>query len=244
MAISIGLLALLYAAYAAVVFVNQRRLIYYPTHGEPGTALEPWAEGGRIIGYCRPAGHPRAVWLMAHGNGGQASQRGYVLAHMAPDEALYVLEYPGYGLRGGTPSMASMNRAAAEAYQALRREHPGTPVCVLGESIGSGPASFLCTLAPPPDKLVLVVPFDVFASVASEHMPLLPVRLLLRDAWDNVEALRGYRGPVAIYGARDDRIIPPRHARRLAARLPGAAYIEIEGGHNDWPDSGRVRIER
>src|ERR1700677_339820 len=101
---------------------------------------------------------------MAHGNGGQAAGRDYVLRRMSKEDSLYVLEYPGYGSREGSPSLESINRAASEAYQLLRSQHPNTPVCVLGESIGSGPACALALEKIPPDKIVLVVPFDTLAS--------------------------------------------------------------------------------
>jgi len=242
--ITVAIVALAVLAAGVAVDFGQRSLIYFPTHDSVDTSLRPWVVAGKIIGYCRVAADPKAVWLMAHGNAGQASHREYVLGHMSESDSLYVLEYPGYGLRPGRPSKDSMNKAAAEAYQVLRREFPRTPVCVIGESIGSGPASFLASMKAPPDKIVLVVPFDTFASVASEHMPFFPVRAVLKDDWDNMGALRGYRGPIDIYGAIDDRIIPCEHAKRLAAALGNARLVMIEGGHNDWPQSALVRITR
>ena len=181
---------------------------------------------------------------MCHGNAGQAADRDYVLPRLAAQDSLYVLEYPGYGARAGSPSRAAFNQAAAEAYQLLRARNPHTPVCVLSESIGSGPACELTQLSPPPDKLVLVVPFDTLASVAAEHFPFLPVRLLLHDNWNNVAALSHYAGPVDIYGAKADRVVPIRHARALAQQVPQAKFIEFEGGHNDWADSEQVKIRR
>ena len=75
-------------------------------------------------------------------------------------------------------------------------------------------------------------------------MPFLPVRAMLKDNWDNIRALRDYAGPVDIYGAVDDRVVPCGHARRLAAALRNARFVLIEGGHNDWSASERVRIAR
>lgn len=238
------LLACAYLAVGGLVAVNQRSLIYFPTHDGAVTALSPWVAEGRVVGYCREVPRPGTVWLMTHGNAGQASRRGYVLAHISDTDSLYVLEYPGYGLREGRPSKDSMDGAASEGYRILRARFPQTPVGVIGESIGSGPASSLASARQPPDKIVLVVPFDTLASVAVEHMPLLPVRAMLKDDWDNVRALRGYGGPVDIYGAADDRVVPCAHARRLAAALPNARFTLIPGGHNDWADSDVVRITR
>jgi uncharacterized protein len=233
-----------YAAAVALLYFQQRALLFHPTHETPATALAPWLEGRRLLGCCREVGNPEAIWLVLHGNAGQAAHRDYVLPCLPPQDSVYVLEYPGYGARAGAPGREAMNRAAAEGYQALRARYPQRPVCVLGESIGSGPACALAGENPPPDKIVLVVPFDVLAEVAARHFPFLPARRLLRDAWNNVDTLRDYRGPVEIFGAEQDDIIPIRHARALARAVPQARFTAIPGGHNDWSEQLQVKIRR
>lgn len=216
--------------------------LYFPSHARVPTPLREWRVGGELFGYTRPAEAPRMAWLVCHGNAGQAAQRAYVCPCLPPSDAVYVLEYPGYGDRPGSPSMKAINAAAAAALAAVRQAHPGVPVGVLGESLGSGPASWLCSQPAPPDRLVLVVPFDNLLSVAREHLRWMPVSFLMRDKWDNVAALADYRGRIEIFGAAADDVIPVKHAQRLAAALPRAAYHELRCGHNDWSAPGLVRI--
>ena len=238
-----AVLAVVYVAVAALVYFRQRSLLYFPSHEKFSGQLVPWLAGGQTIGYCREMRNPHAIWLMMHGNAGQASDRDYVLSHISDGDSFYVLEYPGYGGREGSPSSESINQAASSAYQVLRKQHPGAAVCVLGESLGSGPACALAREKIAPDKIVLVVPFDNLVSVASQHFPFLPVRFMLKDRWDNVESLKGYKGPVDIFGAREDTIIPIEHARALANHFPSAHFLEIPGGHNDWSQAGEVKIK-
>jgi pimeloyl-ACP methyl ester carboxylesterase len=80
--------------------------------------------------------------------------------------------------------------------------------------------------------------------VAARRFFFLPVRPLLWDAWDNVETLRGYGGPVDIYGATQDTVIPIEHARALAGQVAGARFMPFDGGHNAWARSEQVRIGR
>jgi pimeloyl-ACP methyl ester carboxylesterase len=234
----------LYLVLVTIVFFIQRSMLFFPTHHAPSTRMTAWLDSKRTIGYCREVPNARTVWLMMHGNAGQAADRDYVLSRMSDGDSLYVLEYPGYGLREGKPCLESLNQAAAAAYHILRSQNPNTPVCVLGESIGSGPACALAQETIAPDKIVLVVPFDSLVGVASKRFFFLPVRLMLRDAWNNVESLRHYAGPVEIFGATGDDIIPIKHAMALAKQIPGAHFTTITGGHNDWSWNDQVKIRR
>ncbi len=222
----------------------ERSLLFYPTHRPHGNGLTPWVRNGEVIGYSRKVESPKNVWLMLHGNAGQASDRLYAIPCFSPDDSVYILEYPGYGNRQGIPSRESFNSAAKEAYEFLRETHPHIPVCVVSESIGSGPASPLSSLAYPPDKFVLIVPFDKLTLVAEDHFPSFLVRLLLTDKhnWDNIRALANYKGPVEIIGAKADTVIPVKHAKALAGAVSGAKLRIINGGHNDWSYLGRVKI--
>ena len=237
-------LVVLYLVVVAIVYFRQRSMLYFPSHEEVFTRLTPWSDGHQTIGYCREVPNAATIWLMMHGNAGQAAGREYVLPRMSDQDSLYVLEYPGYGSREGSPSRESMNRAASEAYQLLRKRNPHTPVCVLAESIGSGPACALAREKIAPDKIVLIVPFDTLPNLAAKQFPFLPVRLLLRDAWDNVESLKHYNGPVEIIAAIDDAIIPIEHARALAEQIPKAQLIAVAGGHNDWSSADELKIMR
>ena len=232
----------IFFALLAIVIVFQRKIIFYPSHRSETNCLFEWTINGHLVGYARKVNNPKNVWLFTHGNAGQAADRAYALQCFSDADSVFILEYPGYGARAGSPSKASFDSAAEAAYRELRRAYPYIPVCVIGESIGSGPASNLARLGSQPDKLVLVVPFDNLASVARDHLPLIPAGLVLFDRWDNVEALKSYSGKLEIYGAIDDQVIPIYHARALAQSLPIAVFHEIAGGHNDWFQSGLVKI--
>jgi Predicted thioesterase involved in non-ribosomal peptide biosynthesis len=219
------------------------KFLYFPSHLNESFGLTEWTIDGRLIGFASIVGKPTRIWLMCHGNGGQAAHRHIMRTCLPADESLYILEYPGYGRRPGKPSMASINAAAVEAFTSLRKQFPELPIGVIGESLGSGPASYLCSLDDTPDRLVLIVPYDKLVKVAKEHMRYLPVSLLMRDKWDNGKALAAYRKPVDIFAATRDTIIPIHHARALAGAVPHARFHEMTCGHNDWASLGLVKIE-
>jgi pimeloyl-ACP methyl ester carboxylesterase len=217
--------------------------LYFPSHLKETFGLSEWKIDDRIIGYADIVPNPKRVWLMCHGNGGQAAHRASLRDSLPPDESLYILEYPGYGQRPGKPSMKSINAAAVEAFTALRKQFPNLPIGVIGESLGSGPASYLCSRDDSPSRLVLIVPYDKLVKVAKEHVRFVPVGLLMRDKWDNGKALAGYKNRIDIFAATNDTIIPIHHARALAASLPHAHFHEMNCDHNDWTSLRLVKIE-
>lgn len=237
-------LVVFYIVLCVLMFAFQRSFLFFPSHDSPSSDLTAWISQGETIGFCREAHQPRTVWLMTHGNGGQAAHRDYVLDCLDANDSLYVLEYPGYGGRQGTPSRTAFDQAAREAYQLLTDQYPDTPIGVIGESLGSGPASALASANRPPDKIVLVVPFDRLHAVASRRFFFLPVKWLLLDNWDNIESLRQYPGPVDIYAARDDTVIPSEHARHLAQQIAHAHFRELPCGHNEWSTVADLQIQR
>ncbi len=222
---------LVYLGLLALLAGCQRRFIYYPSRMSRGEALqsarragvEPFRDaGGRFCGWRRSTnadGGSGGRVLVFHGNAGHAMQRiyyaeGFDAAGTAPWD-IFLFEYPGYGSRPGRPSEEKIMEAGASALAALIREDP-SPVYLVGESLGSGPA---CGLAAdyPEDVagLWLITPFTDLADVARIHYPFFPVRLLLRDNYDNMKALRSYRGPVAVLTAEHDSVVPARLGRRL-----------------------------
>lgn len=238
-----GVAAATYLLYAGFIYFVQDWLVFHPSHQPTAAGLSPWLIEGRLAGYSRGPASPRAVWLVLQGNGGQAGLRGY-FKNVPPDETLYIMEYPGYGQRPGEPSRESINAAASAAYHELRRRFPDRPVGVVGESFGSGPASQLALDPQPPDSVVLIVPVARFDLVLSRYVPFLPVRLLLRHNWDNLASLRTYRGPVTIYAAEKDEVIPREQTLLLAASLPAARLVWLPGGHGATGENDVVRLGR
>ena len=241
--ITIGVLAGIYLLLSFCFYLIQADIVYQPTHRPTSPELTRWQVNGQLYGYRRGPTAPRAVWLIMQGNAGQAGLRGY-FKNVPPDEAIYVLEYPGYGQRSGELTSASINAAATAAYQELRRQFAGLPVGVVGESFGSGPATLLARQTHPPESIVLMVPLARFDLVMSRYMPLVPVRLLLRHNWDNVASLHDYRGPVTIYAAENDRVIPREHTLMLAASVPQSRLVWLPGGHNDAGEDAVVKLVR
>jgi pimeloyl-ACP methyl ester carboxylesterase len=238
-------LGLVYSLFLLAVMFLQRRLIYFPTAMNPKVAeqiarrggFEAWRNsGGQIIGWHWPAlAASSGAVLIVHGNGGCAIDRAYLAGPIREASAVdvFVLEYPGYGVRDGTPSEQSWLAAADEAFERLPKN---VPIFVVSESLGAGVAAHLAGLHNANiSGVMLFAPYNDLASVAQGKLPILPVRLLLRDRFDPARWLRNYHGPVGVVLAEADEVIPAEYGRRLYEGYDGPKKIQIIPGahHND-----------
>lgn len=233
----------LYVLLALFVMLAQRKLIYYPARYSSDVAarlaqengFHPWRnKAGEIIGWHLPSKSPatQAV-LIVHGNAGCGFHRSYLAQpiHAAASADVYVLEYPGYGCRAGSPGQRAILAAADEAFEELADR---TPLYIVSESLGAGAAAHLAEKHKI-SGLALFAPYDRLSSVGQQAMPFLPVSLLLRDRFNPADSLKHYRGPIKVVVAEADRIIPAKFGQRLYDGYDGPKSIEVVrgAGHND-----------
>ena len=239
---------LVYAGLLLVMLGLQRHFIYFPGRAAEGDllerasawGLEPWRDqDGAIIGWRSPAigGAPaRNAVVVFHGNAGHALDRTYFVDGFAslPDAGdwqVHIFEYPGYGARPGRPSEGAIKLAAEQAVAMLQRDgqREGRRLVLIGESLGTGVACHLAARQPDAIAgLLLITPFTSLVDVGRHHYPFLPVRLLLRERYDNVRALQDYRGPVAFLLAGRDEVIPTRLGRRLHDGYTGPRKLIVQ----------------
>ena len=243
----------IYLLFVVLYAVKQRSLIYYPTTVpiEParqmaeGLGGAPWmGSEGQWQGWKVEAGatitnkkRPRAV--VFHGNAGMALNRSYYAELLSGFEAsgpweVYIFEYPGYGPRAGNPGKDAFAAAAVDAVEELLAQNTD-PMLIIGESIGSGVASELVRRRPEAvSALLLITPFDSMVNLARHHMPFLPVGLLLRDRYNNREALLDFDKPLIVVTAGKDSIVPTRLAEPLINQHTGPILhkVQPDAGHN------------
>jgi uncharacterized protein len=248
---ALGVALIAYLGMLILLTGCQKRLIYYPERVAEEDLLalaarmgvEEWrGENGEFFGWQAPApegsGPLRRV-VVFHGNAGMALDRTYyVQGFQWPPHRqrweVYLFEYPGYGARSGVPGEKVFYEAAGGALAQLL-SLDDTPLMVVGESLGSGVAARMAADFPGGiDGLVLVTPFTSLPDVAARHFWAFPVRLLLRERFDNVAALQHYAGPVAIVLAEHDEVIPADLGERLYENYEGPKKLWVQKGkgHN------------
>ncbi len=240
-----GSAAVVLVAVVAVAYLAQRRLLYFPTRNgldastrlAGAVGLEPWLDGvGRFIGWRapHPEGAPVARAVVLHGNAGTALDRIYLRDVLQgpglPRIEVFLLEYPGYGPRTGSPSQESIVAATVEAIDLLGGE---VPVFLVGESLGSAAAALAAEARPGVAGLLLVTPLASVTAVARRHYPFVPSSLV-RDAFRADLALPRYGGRVAFLVAGRDEVVFSDLGRELFEAYPGPKRMWEERGasHN------------
>lgn len=224
----------------------QDRLLYFPARAslaEFAGDLQPWPAPSGLRGLLAEPPGPGAVGtaIVFHGNAGHAGHRRlYAEALHRLGLRVILAEYPGYGPRTGTPGQAVLVDDATQTI-ALAAARFGQPLLVIGESLGAAVAAAASVrMAGATSGLLLITPWDKLEHVAAHHYPWLPVRWLLRDRYDTVEALRHATVPLVIVVAENDEIVPAPLGRTLHAAVGATNPLVVvrEAAHNDW--LGRV----
>jgi len=238
---------LFYLAACALVFSFQRKLLFVPTVRSAEQvsvlaqkdSLERWTNSsGVYLGLKRlcPGRTAEAAVLICYGNGGTATGRAMYadeLQSVAPVD-VYILQYPGYEDRAGEPTRETLLVAAAEALQAMGTNQP---VYLLGESLGTGVASYLAgQFSARISGLLLLSPYERLADVAQYQYPWLPARFMMRDDLWSGRYLASYHGPVAVMVAGRDDVVPERFGRKLFDEYGGPKQLWV------FPNCGHIQI--
>jgi pimeloyl-ACP methyl ester carboxylesterase len=229
----------------------QRRLMYFPCKASRAdlqaaadkAGFKRWENSKQeVIGWFRKSRREKAERsiLLLHGNAGCAPSWFHYADYFQAVEPtdFFILEYPGYGGRSGSPSQTNILRAADEALKNIPRN---CQVFLVGESLGTGPACYLAgTYSQSIRGAFLVAPYTSITAVAKKHIPLFPIKLMLRDKYPAEEWLTHYDGPLAVLLAGKDRTVPSELGRELFEHYRGPKKLWVRQGasHDDVHDPG------
>jgi pimeloyl-ACP methyl ester carboxylesterase len=238
-------------AYALSLFVLQRAMIFGGKRRGPIPAAPPpvfelaarialQTPSGRVDALYMPprrapdAGAKAPAILFAHGNAELIEQfPEWFEAVRPPDVAVLLVEFPGYGWSEGEPTASSVREALAVAHDWLsaRPEIDRTRIIGYGRSLGG---AAMCTLVGHRPLAALILS-STFTSLRPFAWRMLAPPVLLRDAFDNLAAVKRFEGPVLIVHGSIDELIPYEQGQALAAATKRATLVTYRAGHNDCP---------
>ena len=238
-------LILVVALYWTLLFLLQRRMLFPapPLGHAPGLPAEVrsvWLQSpaGRTEALFLPpntdAPVPAPLLLFAHGNAELADY--WVVSFHEPRQwgmGVLLVEYPGYGRSGGSPSRTSIGAAFAAAFEWASTQPGIDPRRIIGygRSLGGGAIG---DLSRGRGGLAALILESCFTRTTAFAWRVGAPPFLVRDRFDNLAALDHYGGPVLVLHGAQDEVIPVEHGRQLAARA-GVPLQLLPCGHNDCP---------
>lgn len=242
---------LFYIALLGVMYVFQRRFIYFPLKVRPlmgsfsGIYTEVQTQTKdqlELTHWYAKQGQPHIVIL--HGNAGNIESRVYRFQFLLDQGySLLLIEYRGYGDNPGRPTESNLIADSALALEWLFKQGVSSEEIILfGESLGSGVAIALAAQYPV-KGLIFDGAFSSIAEVGQSAYPFLPVRWLVKDTWDSKSRIQKVHSPLLFIHSRKDSVVPFRFAQRLfqAANEPKRHVWLEHSDHNDNLEVESVR---
>lgn len=250
----VTVLVLGYAAIVAFLAFSEDAMVYVSAgEGKRGRAVPgddagiPWdtmrvraADGVPVFlltSTVADTGRPWAIFF--HGNAGMVGSRGNVDRYRLLRDAgfnVLAVEYRAYGasVHAGPVSESGIHADARAALRYLTDSLRVAPprIVAYGWSLGSGPATRLASEA----RLGALVTEGAFTSlpdVAAELYPWVPVRLVMKNRFDNTALAKALNVPWLVFHGRADDEIPFAHGEALAALSSAARLVPLNAGHGD-----------
>jgi pimeloyl-ACP methyl ester carboxylesterase len=239
LAFSIVIIAALYLALCAALFVFQRALIYFPQPSAvdtPASLLTLTVEDAQVQVSIRPHDGPNALIYLG-GNAEDVSGNLAAFSQAFPEHALYLMHYRGFGGSTGSPSEEAIARDALTLFDTVYNHHPN--IAVVGRSLGSGVAVRLASQRPA-SRLILITPYNSLEGLAKQQFPWFPVRWLLQDRYESWRYAAHITVPTLLIAAGHDEVIPRSSTQQLFTQFaPGVATLKVipDAGHNTLSDS-------
>lgn len=241
--IVLTVVAVAYFGVMALLFFNQRTLLYRPVADRAAPDLDgpaiqvvriETADGESLVSWWRPPEHGRPTILFFNGNAaGLSVQRGRWRRIADTGVGFLAVAYRGYDGSTGRPTEAGLHADAEAAYEWLTHRVEPEDVVIHGFSLGSGVATRLASRRPA-RALVLEAPFTSTADVAAARLPFTPVHLLMRDQYRSRDLIDQVGMPLLVLHGDADSVVPFVQGQTLYGMAnPPKQFVRMIGSdHN------------
>ena len=201
-----------------------------------GDQIEVWTTYGANSNLNRPY-----VGVIFHGNGETVAERNYLPFFARHNIPAFTFDYRGTGVSTGWPSESKiLSDAELLWYEIEKRTGVSADhAIILGNSIGTGAASFLAERIQP-RALIIIAGYASIQKLAASRYAYRPFLWLLRYQFSTEQYLSNLKTDCAILAhGGSDQVIGIEHIDMLSQRInpknvkKSIILKEAEAGHND-----------
>jgi len=147
--------------------------------------------------------------LFLHGNAGTLENRIHKINHFKDMNVnLLIISWRGFGKNRGKPNEQGLYEDARSAIEWLKSKGAKeSDIIIYGESLGTGVASEIAqykNLA----GVILESPFTSMIELGKDKYPFLPVKFLLKDAYESNKKIKNIKVPVLVMHGKVDDVVP------------------------------------
>ena len=241
---SLSLLVGFYAIVLILIYINQSKLVYFPStdistnpksvgleyesiifHSSDNTKLHAW--------YIPKKGADVTL-LFLHGNGGNISHRlDSIKLFNSLEMNVFIFDYRGYGNSEGSANEQNTYDDARSAWDYLikNKNVKAEDIIIFGRSLGGAIAANLGSTTKP-KGIILESTFTTAKELVSDVYPFVP-QSLIHITYGTTRYLKDINYPILVVHSIDDNIIPFKHGQAVFknANEP-KTFVQIRGDHN------------
>ena len=172
--------------------------------------------------------------IFFHGNAGSLENRIHKLNHFRDMNINFlIIAWRGFSGNNGNPSEQGLYEDGKSAIDWLIKKGVSEKNLILyGESLGTGVATHLAQ-----NKnfagVILETPFTSMIDAAKKFYPYIPVKLLLKDKFENYKKIKNINLPILIMHGEIDQLVPFSMGKKIyeIANEPKYSYFTKYDNH-------------
>ena len=172
--------------------------------------------------------------IFFHGNAGSLENRIHKLNHFRDMNINFlIIAWRGFSGNNGNPSEQGLYEDGKSAIDWLIKKGVSEKNLILyGESLGTGVATHLAQ-----NKnfagVILETPFTSMIDAAKKFYPYIPVKLLLKDKFENYKKIKNINLPILIMHGEVDQLVPFSMGKKIyeTANEPKYSYFTKYDNH-------------
>ena len=235
---------LLYLFVLLILFIFQRNLLYHPGENNYfGDQLKVNVEKIKIktrdeielLGWFHKKDLKNfKTIIFFHGNAGSLENRIHKINHFKDTNINFlIIAWRGFSGNQGKPTEKGLYEDGESAIKWLnKRGIKNEDIIFYGESLGTGIATHLAqnnNFA----GVILESPFTSMIDAAKNVYPYFPIRILLKDKYENDKKIKNIKSPILIMHGENDKVVPFWMGKKIykLANEPKYSYFPKNDNH-------------